>query len=1290
MAASADEDAASGAEEATFSDTERTALSFIWENFEALPWPQPDMYAATNAAIKNLADALLKEGVKSRTEKVQRQTFAQQFLEENQEWIPEDQQLWAQRCVVRLISTTKRQMMRTARNAKAQSSSSKSKNKQPSPVKKKAAVKESSPDADKTAGTSSFDGEEMSTSVQSSIPAVNNHGLQGHAAQLSQIDIKPFASAASLTPQPLDRQPTMTSPVSTSVASSPLEQYYLCIERLANGERQIIKRLALFLLTERPGGAICLPFNHVSSLSFSKLSKYAVISESETFAYAHPGTPNGYHCVTDDADFITAAQYLISQAASPADDLVMYVFERNIAPQFPTIQGGAAEALAPLLLDPRVVSTLNALVNEGKRKYNEAFPCDEGKGPSWKQTKIDDYYEPDALDTVTPSLEIPMEPPLQSHTGPDTNGPLLDTQLQTPPSLPDIEVGRSSAIPSENHQPATTEDSDGDKDDNVDDDDDDVQILSIVPKRPKGATPPKPLQDQDFAYEDQSLEDMPPQEEMQDNYERTADELTAEFQSNPDFATGFLNQLACTQFTKENIEDYHTFFGHSIAVRVAWKPGNEMKNVPGLLTAIKNGNQCNIRGYQHFAAWWILTHEYNYDHGGLLGDEPGYGKTLIIIYTTVLYYLIIENQRDVELSREGGKSRHKHLAEDEEGICAGSRHYGFACSCQKDSPTERELPNAGATVVIALKSVLSAWTAEFDAWLDTKIAPLRVVALHADFTKGPHAWKPADVTKYAAKMPVYPKVGPVRMDLPYWHPENWDAIQNDPDRPYAEQTNQHALVLISTWNSAKTRIFKNLQYTIRNRHFPQFTYRCKDKEICPKAVYGACNKKAETHQISCPEDETVPTLEFARFWIDESHLIKGEKHSFMGELYQARALQEQWYNTSFCLWPVSGTPYPGGPVDLQIWLAFHNPELCATYTKLVNRFLALNAQQRDGQELSERDKERLQRAYKFITETMMAYVIRRDDDTKDADGGRLVKLPPLKIIEVAVDMQKHSLLDKWWATESLNYTQQEARELDDPNKHVSQKISKTVRLSRMFTSFPYLSSIGRPTYEMHTSNWIKKNRCYSDEDEYYGSHLLQLCKSSPKFKVLTDIVNELPQVPSFIDGKIHETKTSRAKLILCSACPATCLVLYKLFKTGDYGYSPDEVEAFHSGLSTKERTAIIERFQQSALTEGGLKEAYGKDIGLLVLNSRVGGVGITLTKAKRLLMFEPFSDVAMEQQTRRRFYRVGQTEECTLFRLCSDWHNLETEVHKKSDDRMLLAHMFTGFKPDDKVIEVGG
>ena len=71
----------------------------------------------------------------------------------------------------------------------------------------------------------------------------------------------------------------------------------------------------------------------------------------------------------------------------------------------------------------------------------------------------------------------------------------------------------------------------------------------------------------------------------------------------------------------------------------------------------------------------------------------------------------------------------------------------------------------------------------------------------------------------------------------------------------------------------------------------------------------------------------------------------------------------------------------------------------------------------------------------------------------------------------------------------------------------------------------------------------------------------------------------------------------------------------------------------------KDRSEIVDRFNMNA------------DIFLFLLTTKVGGLGINLTGANRIILYDPDWNPASDSQARERAWRLGQKRDVTIYRL---------------------------------------
>jgi len=108
------------------------------------------------------------------------------------------------------------------------------------------------------------------------------------------------------------------------------------------------------------------------------------------------------------------------------------------------------------------------------------------------------------------------------------------------------------------------------------------------------------------------------------------------------------------------------------------------------------------------------------------------------------------------------------------------------------------------------------------------------------------------------------------------------------------------------------------------------------------------------------------------------------------------------------------------------------------------------------------------------------------------------------------------------------------------------------------------------------------------------------------------------------------------------------------------------VQFLHGGTPTKERDAMIERFQQG---ENGLR--------IFILSLRAGGLGLNLTAANHVFHFDRWWNPAVESQATDRAHRVGQTRKVQVHKfVCIG--TMEERIDRMLSEKMALADRIIG------------
>jgi SNF2 family DNA or RNA helicase len=83
----------------------------------------------------------------------------------------------------------------------------------------------------------------------------------------------------------------------------------------------------------------------------------------------------------------------------------------------------------------------------------------------------------------------------------------------------------------------------------------------------------------------------------------------------------------------------------------------------------------------------------------------------------------------------------------------------------------------------------------------------------------------------------------------------------------------------------------------------------------------------------------------------------------------------------------------------------------------------------------------------------------------------------------------------------------------------------------------------------------------------------------------------------------------------------------------------ESIQIYHGGLSTSERTKVINSFKSDPQAK------------VLLINLRAGGTGLNLVEANHVILMEPYWNDAEEQQAINRCYRLGQKKPVSVYKL---------------------------------------
>jgi SNF2 family DNA or RNA helicase len=101
---------------------------------------------------------------------------------------------------------------------------------------------------------------------------------------------------------------------------------------------------------------------------------------------------------------------------------------------------------------------------------------------------------------------------------------------------------------------------------------------------------------------------------------------------------------------------------------------------------------------------------------------------------------------------------------------------------------------------------------------------------------------------------------------------------------------------------------------------------------------------------------------------------------------------------------------------------------------------------------------------------------------------------------------------------------------------------------------------------------------------------------------------------------------------------------------------------YHGGLNEKTRTEIIERFQNE------------KDVRIMLVSLKAGGLGLNLTSASRVIHYDLWYNPAVENQATDRAFRIGQKRTVFIHRFITK-NSFEEKIDAMIASKQELADM---------------
>jgi SNF2 family DNA or RNA helicase len=200
-------------------------------------------------------------------------------------------------------------------------------------------------------------------------------------------------------------------------------------------------------------------------------------------------------------------------------------------------------------------------------------------------------------------------------------------------------------------------------------------------------------------------------------------------------------------------------------------------------------------------------------------------------------------------------------------------------------------------------------------------------------------------------------------------------------------------------------------------------------------------------------------------------------------------------------------------------------------------------------------------------------------------------------------------------------------------------------------------------YESVVSETLKKSE-HSDPKERPAlvlallTGLKQICDHPRVFDKQSPAVSKLSGKAQLLITLLEEILDNREKTLVFSQYVETLDCLSRIIKT-ELG---EEILCYHGGMSQKQRTETISRFQTDPACR------------ILLVSLKAGGLGLNLTAASRVIHYDLWYNPAVENQATDRAFRIGQKRNVFVHRFITK-NSFEEKIDTMLNAKRELADM---------------
>lgn len=641
--------------------------------------------------------------------------------------------------------------------------------------------------------------------------------------------------------------------------------------------------------------------------------------------------------------------------------------------------------------------------------------------------------------------------------------------------------------------------------------------------------------------------------------------------------------------------------------------------------------------------------------GGILANEMGTGKSIIILCSLMVRALLFESERRVRREWQDFEARNRslkkgsnvrpikldhlpHNAERGRGLKCPSQAYrpgDCVCFCQPDGPTRRELPRLkrGAALIHVPSASMPGWISILEECNFSRMAynftvlysgpPLSSrLQPNPDFLKGN---TPFNGWKMGAVLPESHPGGLI--DTP--QQLTWFAQP----APLSDRLNMamETQIVVTSHDSTQLRDLcrwdiRDLSPTPQNCHFPA---------------------------------EGLYAYPFGITFIDEAHkVLQKDSLPLQMAAVNRRVLPTPSATSVGDVWLVSGTPFGGQLKDLAAAVSYFAPYRASDATALVEAY--------DAIEPAMTSTPRAQFEMLFQRVFGGQLTIRDDGDTTFM-GSRITeiqKVRPQYISKETPQSQLHHVRMLMDAKVTAGPR--------DAYFNTLQSLKQNTQLLYLVSMFPAAAKIlldtpDTPFTDHDIRTMIRKEKSTTGESLTANKTLRSLAEKlsrsprSPKVQYILDELDRLgrdrtprPQLSKAGASAHVQDDPTIKKMVIITPTVFTAVMLYMVLARHHPRTRP---LLYHEDLKQSQRSDVLRRFNSLRKRDGPSR--------VFIAPASVASEALNLQVANRLILTSPLLNTHQESQALARVNRVGQTLDVQLKILL---------LEDSPIDRIIVAH----------------